>query len=100
MPYSDRRPANPSDFNIKPKEDGIVTHLILDGKVMEENLKELGFDKLWLNEMLQKQGIIKIDNIFLTTYNMDGNLSAYLTNNTKKLMSIYKEKAYYNHEEG
>ena len=83
LPYSDRRPANPSDFNIKPKEDGIVTNLILDGKVMEENLKELGFDKLWLNEMLQKQGIIKIDNIFLVTYNSDGSLSAYLTNNNR-----------------
>ena len=83
LPYSDRRPANPSDFNIKPKEEGIVTNLILDGKVMDENLKELGFDKLWLNDMLQKQGIIKIDNIFLATYNSDGSLSAYLTNNTK-----------------
>lgn len=83
LPYSDRRPANPSDFNIKPKEEGIVTNLILDGRVMNENLKELGFDKLWLNEMLQKQGIIKIDNIFLATYNSDGSLSAYLTNNTK-----------------
>ena len=83
LPYSDKRPTNPSDFNIKPKEDGVVTNLILDGRVMEENLNELGFDKLWLNEMLQKQGIIKIDNIFLATYNSDGNLSAYLTNNTK-----------------
>ena len=31
----------------------------------------------------QKQGIIKIDNIFLATYNSDGSLSVYLTNNTK-----------------
>ena len=83
LPYSDKRPANPSDFNIKPKEDEISTSLVLDGKVMEENLKELGFDKLWLNQMLQKQGIIKTDNIFLATYNSDGNLSVYLTNNTK-----------------
>lgn len=83
LPYSDKRPANPSDLKIKPKEDGVVTNLILDGKIMEDNLKELGLDKLWLNEMLQKQGIIKMDNIFLATYNIDGNLSAYLTNNTK-----------------
>ena len=83
LPYSDRRPANPSDFNIKPKDDGIVTNLIIDGKVMEENLTELGFDKIWLEKMLKNQGIIKIDNIFLATYNIDGNLSAYLTNNTK-----------------
>lgn len=84
LPYADRRPANPSDFNIKPKEEGIVTNLILDGKVMENNLQELGFDKLWLSEMLQKQGIIKNDNIFLATYDGDGNLSVYLTNNMTK----------------
>ena len=84
LPYSDKRPANASDFNIKPNEEGIVTNLILDGKIMEKNLKERGFDKLWLNRMLQKQGIIKIDNIFLATYNSDGTLSAYLTNNKQK----------------
>ena len=84
LPYSDRRPANPCDFNIKPKEDSIVTNLILDGKVMENNLKELGFDKKWLNKMLKKQGITKIDNIFLATYDDTGNLSAYLTNTTKE----------------
>ncbi|MFR2788024.1 MAG: YetF domain-containing protein [Clostridia bacterium] len=83
LPYSDKRPSNPSDFNMKPKEDGIITNLILDGKIMKENLKELKVDKLWLMEMLQKQGIIKTDNIFLATYNTDGNLSVYLTNNTK-----------------
>ena len=83
LPYSDRRPANPSDFNIKPKEDSIITNLILDGKVMENNLQELGFDKLWLYEMLEKQGITKIDNIFLASYDIEGNLSVYLTNNTR-----------------
>lgn len=84
LPYSDKRPANPSDFNIKPQEESVVTNLILDGKVMEDNLLELGYDKLWLNEMLQKQGIIKVDNIFLATYDGFGNLSVYLTNNVKK----------------
>ena len=84
LPYADKRPASPSDFNIKPKEDNITTNLILDGKVMEDNLQELGFDKIWLSEMLQKQGIIKNDNIFLATYDGDGNLSVYLTNNMKK----------------
>ena len=63
---------------MKPKEDGIITNLILDGNIMEENLEELKVDKLWLMEMLQKQGIIKTDNIFLAIYNTDGNLSVYL----------------------
>ena len=78
---SEKRPANPSDFNIHPADDNIVTNIILDGKIMEKNLSELGYDKLWLMNTLQKQGITKIDNIFLATYNStDQSLSAYLTN--------------------
>lgn len=83
LPYGDKRPANASDFNIKPSDDGVTTNLIIDGKIMEENLEKLKLDKLWLNETLQKQGITKIDNIFLATYDNNGNLSAYLTNNIK-----------------
>ena len=83
LPYSDKRPANASDFNIKPNEEGVATNLILDGKIMEKNLNELILDKLWLNDILQKQGITKIDNIFLATYDVNGNLSVYLTNNVK-----------------
>ena len=81
LPMSEKRPANPSDFNIHPADDNIVTNIILDGKIMEKNLSELGYDKLWLMNTLQKQGITKIDNIFLATYNStDQSLSAYLTN--------------------
>lgn len=83
LPYSDKRPANASDFNIKPNEEGVATNLILDGKIMEQNLNELKLDKLWLSDILQKQGITKIDNIFLATYDVNGNLSVYLTNNVK-----------------
>ena len=84
LPYSDKRPANASDFNIKPKDDELVTNVILDGKIMEDNLKELKLDKLWLDEALQKQGIVKIDNIFLASYSSDGSLNVYLTNNVKE----------------
>ena len=83
LPYSDKRPANPSDFNIKPKEEEILTNLILDGKIMQENLQELGFDEAWLLKKLKKQGITKTNNIFLATYCSDGNLSVYLSGNVQ-----------------
>lgn len=80
LPLSEKRPANPSDFNIKPEEEDIITNIILDGKIMEKNLSEIGHDKIWLSEELQKQGITKMDNIFLATYKSDGTLSVYMTN--------------------
>ena len=83
LPYSYKRPANPSDFNIKPKEEEILTNLILDGKIMQENLQELGFDEAWLLKKLKKQGITKTNNIFLATYCSDGNISVYLSGNVQ-----------------
>ena len=83
LPYSDKRPANPSDFDIKPKEEEILTNLILDGKIMQENLQELGFNEAWLLKKLKKQGITKTNNIFLATYCSDGNLSVYLSGNVQ-----------------
>ena len=83
LPYSDKRPANPSDFNIKPKEEEILTNLILDEKIMQENLQELGFNEAWLLKKLKKQGITKTNNIFLATYCSDGNLSVYLSGNVQ-----------------
>lgn len=83
LPLSEKRPANPSDFNIKPEEENIITNIILDGKVMEKNLSEIGRDKIWLSEELQKQGVTKMDNIFLATYKSDDILSIYMTNNGK-----------------
>lgn len=83
LPYSDKRPANAGDFNIKPNDEGIVTNVVIDGKIMQESLKQLKLDQTWLNKALQKQGINKMDNIFLATYDIDGNLSVYLTNNIK-----------------
>ncbi|MBQ9266816.1 MAG: DUF421 domain-containing protein [Clostridia bacterium] len=84
LPYADKRPLNPSDMSIKPKDEDITTELVLDGKVMEYNLKELGYDRKWLDKMLKKQGITKINHIFLATLDNEGNLSVYLTNNNVK----------------
>ena len=68
------------DFMISITIGSIATEMAIS---LEDNLKELKLDKLWLSETLQKQGIAKIENIFLATYTADGNLSVYLTNNVK-----------------
>lgn len=80
LPYSNKRPANPSDLNIQTEDESVTTNLILDGKVMDDSLSKLGYNKTWLEKQLKKQGITKIQNIFLATYNSNGNLCVYLTN--------------------
>lgn len=77
LPISGKRPVNPNDLNILPEKSTLDINLILDGRIIMQNLNKLGHDEPWIYEQLQKQGITKIDNIFLCVYN-NGSISAYL----------------------
>ena len=44
----------PQDFNIVPEYEGIPYDLVLDGKVMYENLKAIGKDYRWLEKQVEK----------------------------------------------
>ena len=50
----EKRNLMPQDFNIIPEDEGIPYDLIIDGKIMEENLKSIGRDKNWLEKQLKK----------------------------------------------
>ena len=50
----EKRNLIPEDFGIMPKYEGIPYDLVIDGKVMHENLKAIGKDYNWLlNEILK-----------------------------------------------
>ncbi len=42
------------DLNISPEYEGISYDLVIDGKIMEKNLKSIGKDEKWLNAQLKK----------------------------------------------
>jgi len=50
----EKRNLMPEDLNITPEYEGIPYDLVVDGKVMEENLKAIGRDKVWLEKQLKK----------------------------------------------
>lgn len=52
-----KRTTIPEDFGIKPEFEGITYDLVLDGKVMYENLKILNKDYEWLKKEVNKFGI-------------------------------------------
>ena len=47
-----KRNTTPEDFNIMPEYEGIAYDLIVDGKVMKDNLKKIDKDYTWLNNKL------------------------------------------------
>ena len=77
IPNSLKRPATPEDLSLNPKQDFLVTNIIIDGKVLEENLKNTGNNLKWLHDNLEKQNAGRIENIILATCDKDNNLSVY-----------------------
>ena len=47
-----KRNTTPEDFNIMPEYEGIAYDLVVDGKVMKENLEKIGKNYTWLNNKL------------------------------------------------
>lgn len=49
-----KRNVTPEDLNIEPDYEGIPYDLVIDGVVMEKNLKEIGRDYNWLKKAVRR----------------------------------------------
>ena len=65
----EKRALTPQDLNISPEYEGISYDLVVEGKIMYENLKALGKDEKWLEKQL-KNFDAKPENTLVAT--MDG----------------------------
>ena len=65
LPVSTRRPVNPEDMNLEPKADSIDTEVIMDGRILDDNLKRMGLDAKWLKKQLNAQGYSSAKEIYL-----------------------------------
>lgn len=63
------RPVTVKDMNLMPADSGLSAQLIYNGMIIEENLELVGLDRLWLEQQLQQQGIEKVTDVFLASYN-------------------------------
>lgn len=68
-------PATKKDMKITPGPSLFIPmELIVDGKAIEHNLKELGVSRTWLAQQLKKQGVPAIENAFYAELQPDGTL--------------------------
>lgn len=67
-----KRNAIPEDFNIMPEYEGISYDLVVDGKIMKENLEKLGKDYNWLIKQVEPFGI-KPEGALIATIDGKGN---------------------------
>ena len=74
IPKSQKRPLTPSDMNIPTEYEGVPFPLVIDGRLIELNLKKLNLSKEWLNSELQKFGINSYKDAFFVSLESNGNL--------------------------
>lgn len=77
LPKSSNRPTTPSDFDLTPDPASIDVNVIIDGRIIYENLKNTGHDQMWLQKEIVSQGFENINQIFLATLDKQNNLSIY-----------------------
>ena len=68
LPRATCRPATPEDLKIAVKATHIGVEVIMDGRVMGENLSRIGRDENWLTKQLKAQGQANAKEIFLGIY--------------------------------
>ena len=77
LPVSTKRPMNPTDMNILPNPEYICTEVIMDGRILEENLKRMGLDRNWLQKQLREQGYHDTKEVLLGVCDDNNKLSVF-----------------------
>lgn len=68
-----KRVTIPEDFNIMPEYEGIPYDLVVDGKIMYENLKQIGKNEIWLEKQVEKFKM-KPQEALIVTYDGKGQI--------------------------
>ena len=77
LPKSAKRPVNPADMGLTPDIERIATEVIMDGKILGENLNRLGLDMNWLNSELKLLGHTNAEEVFLGVCDDNKNLTVF-----------------------
>ncbi len=90
LPKSEKRPVNPEDLSMQPQQEELSANIIIDGKIMENNLKSIGKEENWLKKQLENQNVSRIHDVLLATADINGNLSVFLKGQKLKNENVFE----------
>jgi uncharacterized membrane protein YcaP (DUF421 family) len=74
---SDKEPLTPAHIKIQTTSTGLTKDIIIDGNLMEENLKDAGLDREWLYSQLNSLDIKNVSEVFYA--GLDNNKKLYIS---------------------
>lgn len=88
MPKSTYKPVTIRDLKLKEQVQGLCANVIIDGKIMENNLKNIGKEINWLEQQLKIKGYKNIEDILLATLDFNEKLTVYDKNKNKNIKNV------------
>jgi len=73
IPIVNHRPATPADLNLNPTQNYPLANVIIDGKILKDNLKSTGNNEIWLEKQLSSHGVADMSDVFLANYDVSKN---------------------------
>lgn len=88
LPKVSDRPVTPSDMDLSPQQDYMVANVIIDGKLMEKNLRHTGNNEKWLKNQIRGQGAERVEDVLLATCDASNQITVFLKKNKKETKDV------------
>lgn len=82
IPKSNKQPITTGDLNMSTNYKGLTNDIIIDGKIMYDNLKCTNYDEQWVKRQLKSHNINNVQDVFYAGVDTSGNF--YFSIKTKK----------------
>ena len=83
-------PVTVNDSKLKVSDNGALGNLVIDGKYMKNNIKNIGKTVEWLNKRLSNMGYDDVSNILLVTCDNKEKLSIFLKEEENYSLDIFE----------
>jgi uncharacterized membrane protein YcaP (DUF421 family) len=84
IPKPEVKPATIKDLNIKPTVQNMPVTIIIDGRVISDNLYKIGLSNDWLSSELKINKIKSVKDVFFAYLNPEKKLVYQLNENLQK----------------
>lgn len=90
LPKDEEKPVTKKDMDLKIIPSSLVANIIIDGKIMMNNLKAMNKDEKWLSHELKVLGYKDLDEILLATLDSNDKIMVYKKGISAKYDTIFE----------
>lgn len=69
---AEEQPVTAAQMGLKPKDPGLPTVIISDGRLLEDNLRKRGLDEKWLEKQLAHHHVRRAKDVFILSVDEQG----------------------------